>query len=50
MNMNVRYSGPCNVVDLKVGEPYDINPSGYDNCERLHEFVKYVHDYFNKND
>lgn len=36
--------GSRNVVRVSVGEPEDINPAGYANCAKLHEFIRLVGD------
>ena len=27
---------------MSIGEPLDVNPAGYDNCEKLHKFIRLV--------
>ena len=42
-------AGPCNPVEMKIGETCDINPAGYDNCAKPHEFIRWQHYHISAN-
>ena len=35
------FVGVKNGVDMSVGEPADINPSGFENCSILHSHIRF---------
>lgn len=40
LNLKSYLLGPQNTLQVTLGESLDVNPSGFDNCEKLSEFVK----------
>ena len=42
----VYFAGVKNGVNMSVGEPADINPSGFENCSLLHSHIRFEYTYY----